>query len=73
MLRYNRNRFLLLVGKHPNMKAVVVGEVERLIYRQNISSKAQYVSHCCVPFEIKFLELYDFLYHFMPIKTNNTI
>ncbi|CAG2188387.1 CEBPZ [Mytilus edulis] len=35
-----------LVEKHPNMKSVVVDEVERLLYRPNISSKAQYYSIC---------------------------
>ncbi len=29
------------VSNHPNMKEVVVGEVERLLYRPNISAKAQ--------------------------------
>jgi hypothetical protein len=32
-----------LVEKHPNMKRVVVDEVERLLYRPNISLKAQWV------------------------------
>ncbi|XP_060074659.1 CCAAT/enhancer-binding protein zeta-like [Ylistrum balloti] len=35
-----------LVDKHPNMKAVVVGEVERLLYRPNISQRAQYYGIC---------------------------
>jgi len=35
-----------LLEKHPVMKWVVVGEVERLLYRQNISPKAQYYGVC---------------------------
>ena len=35
-----------LLEKHPVMKWVVVGEVERLLYRQNISAKAQYYGIC---------------------------
>ncbi|XP_023603477.1 CCAAT/enhancer-binding protein zeta isoform X2 [Myotis lucifugus] len=35
-----------LLGKHPNMKGVVCGEVERLLFRSNISSKAQYYAIC---------------------------
>jgi len=35
-----------LLEKHPVMKWVVVGEVERLLYRQNISAKAQYYGVC---------------------------
>lgn len=31
------------MDKHPNMKAVVVKEVEQLLYRPNIPVKAQYV------------------------------
>ncbi|OWF52318.1 CCAAT/enhancer-binding protein zeta-like [Mizuhopecten yessoensis] len=35
-----------LVDKHPNMKVVVVEEVERLLYRPNISQRAQYYAVC---------------------------
>lgn len=35
-----------LLQKHPNMKAVVCCEVERLMFRPNISSKAQYYAVC---------------------------
>ena len=35
-----------LLEQHPVMKWIVVGEVERLLYRQNISSKAQYYGIC---------------------------
>nr|XP_019597596.1 PREDICTED: CCAAT/enhancer-binding protein zeta [Rhinolophus sinicus] len=35
-----------LLCKHPNMKSVVCGEVERLLFRSNISSKAQYYAIC---------------------------
>ncbi|XP_019965229.1 CCAAT/enhancer-binding protein zeta [Paralichthys olivaceus] len=35
-----------LLHKHPNMKAVVCCEVERLMFRPNISSKAQYYAVC---------------------------
>lgn len=35
-----------LLHKHPNMKAVVCCEVERLMFRANVSSKAQYYSVC---------------------------
>ncbi|XP_007671470.2 CCAAT/enhancer-binding protein zeta isoform X2 [Ornithorhynchus anatinus] len=35
-----------LLFKHPNMKGVVCGEVERLLYRVNVSPKAQYYSVC---------------------------
>ncbi|XP_066280307.1 CCAAT/enhancer-binding protein zeta-like [Branchiostoma lanceolatum] len=35
-----------LVDMHPNMRIVVVREVERLLYRPNVSNKAQYYSMC---------------------------
>ncbi|XP_040920551.1 CCAAT/enhancer-binding protein zeta isoform X2 [Toxotes jaculatrix] len=35
-----------LLHKHPNMKAVVCCEVERLMFRPNISPKAQYYAIC---------------------------
>ncbi|XP_029281106.1 CCAAT/enhancer-binding protein zeta [Cottoperca gobio] len=35
-----------LLHKHPNMKAVVSCEVERLMFRPNISAKAQYYAVC---------------------------
>ncbi|KAG7220549.1 hypothetical protein INR49_017986 [Caranx melampygus] len=35
-----------LLHKHPNMKAVVCCEVERLMFRPNISTKAQYYAVC---------------------------
>ncbi|XP_002709966.3 CCAAT/enhancer-binding protein zeta [Oryctolagus cuniculus] len=35
-----------LLCKHPNMKGVVCGEVERLLFRSNISTKAQYYAIC---------------------------
>lgn len=35
-----------LLHKHPNMKVVVCCEVERLMFRPNISPKAQYYSVC---------------------------
>ncbi|KAJ7342066.1 hypothetical protein JRQ81_008599 [Phrynocephalus forsythii] len=35
-----------LLHKHPNMKGVVCSEVERLLYRSNISPKAQYYAIC---------------------------
>lgn len=35
-----------LLRQHPNMKLVVVDEVERLLYRTNISPKAQYYAIC---------------------------
>ncbi|XP_063079230.1 CCAAT/enhancer-binding protein zeta isoform X2 [Engraulis encrasicolus] len=35
-----------LLHKHPNMKGVVCLEVERLMFRPNISGKAQYYSAC---------------------------
>jgi len=35
-----------LVEKHPNMKQVIVIEVERLLYRSNITPKAQYYAIC---------------------------
>ncbi|XP_063758542.1 LOW QUALITY PROTEIN: CCAAT/enhancer-binding protein zeta [Eleginops maclovinus] len=35
-----------LLHKHPNMKAVVSCEVERLMFRPNISPKAQYYAVC---------------------------
>ncbi|XP_008820822.1 CCAAT/enhancer-binding protein zeta [Nannospalax galili] len=36
----------ILLRKHPNMKGVVCGEVERLLFRSNISPKAQYYAIC---------------------------
>ncbi|KAM7078665.1 CCAAT/enhancer-binding protein zeta [Molossus nigricans] len=36
----------ILLCKHPNMKSVVCGEVERLLFRSNVSSKAQYYAVC---------------------------
>lgn len=35
-----------LLHKHPNMKVVVCCEVERLMFRSNISAKAQYYAVC---------------------------
>ncbi|XP_067240807.1 CCAAT/enhancer-binding protein zeta isoform X2 [Chanodichthys erythropterus] len=35
-----------VLHKHPNMKTVVCCEVERLIFRSNISAKAQYYAAC---------------------------
>ncbi|KAM9233947.1 LOW QUALITY PROTEIN: CCAAT/enhancer-binding protein zeta-like [Dugong dugon] len=35
-----------LLSKHPNMKGVVCSEVERLLFRSNISPKAQYYAVC---------------------------
>ncbi|XP_007943261.1 CCAAT/enhancer-binding protein zeta [Orycteropus afer afer] len=35
-----------LLSKHPNMKGVVCSEVERLLFRTNISPKAQYYAIC---------------------------
>ncbi|NXX47560.1 CEBPZ protein, partial [Tricholaema leucomelas] len=35
-----------LLHKHPNMKGVVCSEVERLLYRSNISVKTQYYAIC---------------------------
>ncbi|XP_034017542.1 CCAAT/enhancer-binding protein zeta isoform X2 [Thalassophryne amazonica] len=35
-----------LLHKHPNMKVVVCSEVERLMFRANVSAKAQYYSVC---------------------------
>uniref|UniRef100_A0A8C7PLC7 CCAAT/enhancer-binding protein zeta n=1 Tax=Oncorhynchus mykiss TaxID=8022 RepID=A0A8C7PLC7_ONCMY len=35
-----------LLHKHPNMKAVVCSEVERLMFRPNINLKAQYYAVC---------------------------
>ncbi|XP_056021868.1 CCAAT/enhancer-binding protein zeta-like [Ostrea edulis] len=37
-----------LVDKHPNMKTVVVKEVEQLLYRPNIPVKAQYYCICFI-------------------------
>ncbi|GAU97599.1 hypothetical protein RvY_08872-2 [Ramazzottius varieornatus] len=40
-------QFLIrLIQQHPNMKPVVVEEVERLIYRPNVGAKAQYYALC---------------------------
>ncbi|XP_059177905.1 CCAAT/enhancer-binding protein zeta-like [Physella acuta] len=35
-----------LVDEHPNMKAVIVREVEQLLYRPNVSQRAQYYAIC---------------------------
>lgn len=35
-----------LVDKHPNMKGVIVSEVERLLFRQNLAPKALYYAVC---------------------------
>ncbi|XP_065833457.1 CCAAT/enhancer-binding protein zeta-like [Oscarella lobularis] len=44
----SRSAFLLqkLVNVHPNMKTIVVSEVEKVMYRANISPKAQYFAVC---------------------------
>ena len=42
--KYLFRNLLFTVDKHPNMKLVVVKEVEQLLYRSNIPAKAQYVS-----------------------------
>lgn len=36
----------ILLRKHPNMKVVVCSEVERLMFRPNVSLKAQYYAVC---------------------------
>lgn len=35
-----------LVERHPNMKQVIIADVERLVYRPNVSQKAQYYAVC---------------------------
>ncbi|KAL8624396.1 hypothetical protein ACOMHN_012796 [Nucella lapillus] len=35
-----------LMEEHPNMKHVIVAEVERLVYRPNITERAQYYAMC---------------------------
>lgn len=35
-----------LLQQHPNMKLVVVSEMERLLYRPNLNTKAQYYGLC---------------------------
>ncbi|XP_057678643.1 CCAAT/enhancer-binding protein zeta isoform X2 [Corythoichthys intestinalis] len=35
-----------LLHRHPNMKAVVCGEAERLMFRANVGAKAQYYAVC---------------------------
>ncbi|NWU90272.1 CEBPZ protein, partial [Upupa epops] len=35
-----------LLSRHPNMKSVVCAEVERLLYRPNVSAKTQYYAVC---------------------------
>jgi len=44
----SKSSYLLceLVTKHPNMKSVVIKEVERMMYRPNMSDKAQYYAIC---------------------------
>eukprot|EP00118_Oscarella_pearsei_P007800 m.39090 g.39090 ORF g.39090 m.39090 type:complete len:956 (+) comp32671_c0_seq4:18-2885(+) len=44
----SRSSFLLLklVNIHPNMKPIIVREVEKVLYRPNISPKAQYFAVC---------------------------
>ena len=44
----SKSSYLLcqLVAKHPNMKLVVIKEVERMMYRPNMSDKAQYYAIC---------------------------
>lgn len=36
----------MLLHRHPNMKAVVCGEVERLLFRPNMGARAQYYAIC---------------------------
>ena len=37
-----------LLEVHPVMKNVVLGEIERLLYRPNVSKRAQYYGICCL-------------------------
>ncbi|UJR23294.1 hypothetical protein I4U23_026310 [Adineta vaga] len=37
-----------LLEQHPGMKAVVVNEIERLLFRQNIRQNAQHYGLCCL-------------------------
>ena len=37
-----------LLEAHPVMKNIVLGEVERLLYRPNVSKRAQYYGICCL-------------------------
>lgn len=38
----------LLLENHPAMKAVVLSEIERLLHRTNIATRAQYYGICCL-------------------------
>lgn len=40
------NLLTQLVGNHPNMKGVIIEDVERMIFRPNIADKAQYYGIC---------------------------
>jgi len=42
---YQLNKLLEI---HPVMKNVVLGEIERLLYRPNVSKRAQYYGICCL-------------------------
>lgn len=54
------------MDKHPNMKAVVVKEVEQLLYRPNIPVKAQYV----VTIDNRNDKKYQIISKFLSILTN---
>ncbi|CAF1034603.1 unnamed protein product [Rotaria sp. Silwood1] len=69
-----------LLEKHPGMKTVVVNEIERLLFRQNIRQSAQHYGLCCLTAIIftsqdndlanKLIKIYFALFRLFSVKEN---
>ncbi|CAF3169610.1 unnamed protein product [Rotaria socialis] len=69
-----------LLEKHPGMKNVLVNEIERLLFRQNIRPSAQHYALCCLTAIIftsqdndlanKLIKIYFALFRLFSIKEN---
>ncbi|CAF0814566.1 unnamed protein product [Rotaria sordida] len=69
-----------LLEKHPGMKTVLVNEIERLLFRQNIRQSAQHYGLCCLTAMIftsqdndlanKLIKIYFALFRLFSVKEN---
>ncbi|CAF5228824.1 unnamed protein product, partial [Rotaria magnacalcarata] len=71
---------IFIVEKHPGMKHVLVNEIERLLFRQNIRPSAQHYALCCLTAIMftsqdndlanKLIKIYFALFRLFSIKEN---
>lgn len=59
-----------LTNKHPAMKPIVLAEVESLVFRKNISPKAQYYALCYLSTVVLSNDEYDLAYKLVQIYLN---